>query len=200
MYFTVFLFSVLILLSSTLYYFDNYPTETVMERFVIFDTNYGEIKIELFIDKSPITAGNFKKLVKSGFYDRTKFHRVIDGFMIQGGDPKSIDNAGTAGWGTGGADYVIKDEFIEGISNKKGTLAMANSGPNTGSSQFFINLEDNTFLDWDKEPSTSKHPVFGKIISGVEIVEAISKVETTGEPYNRPLDYVIITRGYISQQ
>lgn len=199
MYFTVFLFLIVILLFGTLYYIDKNPAETVMERFVIFDTNYGEIKIELFLDKSPITASNFKKLVKIGFYDRTKFHRVIDGFMIQGGDPESIDNTGTANWGTGGADYVIEDEFIEGLSNKKGTLSMANSGPNTGSSQFFINLDDNTFLDWDKEPSTSKHPVFGRVISGMDIILNISKVETTGETYNRPLDYVIITRAYMSE-
>jgi peptidylprolyl isomerase len=164
------------------------------------DTNYGKIKIELFLEKSPITAGNFKTLVESGFYDRTKFHRVIDGFMIQGGDPLSKDNTQLLSWGTGGSETIIEDEFIEGLSNKKGYLSMANSGPNTGSSQFFINLQDNTFLDWDKAPASSKHPVFGQIVEGMEIIELIGKVETNGQPYNRPEEHVIITSAVISAE
>lgn len=198
MYFTVFLFSLVILLSGTLYYFENNPNKIIIENIVILDTNYGEIKIELFIDKSPITAGNFKILVEEGFYDRIKFHRVIDGFMIQGGDPNSINNINIDSWGTGDAGYVIEDEFIEGLSNKKWTLSMANSGPNTGSSQFFINLQDNTFLDWDKEPSSSKHPVFGIVISGMDIVDLISKVPTEGRPTDRPLEPVIINTASMS--
>jgi peptidylprolyl isomerase len=200
MYFTIFLFLILILLIGGLYYLEKHPTETIVERFVIIDTNYGEIKIELFLEKSPITAGNFKTLVESGFYDRTKFHRVIDGFMIQGGDPLSRDNTQLLNWGTGGSETIIEDEFIEGLSNKKGFLSMANSGPNTGSSQFFINLQDNTFLDWDKAPTSSKHPVFGKVVEGMEIIELIGKVETTLQPYNRPEEHIIITSAVISAE
>src|SRR3989344_9702828 len=98
-------------------------------------TTEGEIVIELY-DNMPITTGNFVKLVNEGFYDGVIFHRVIEDFMIQGGDP--------TGTGTGGPGYEIKDEFVKGSSNLRGTISMANAGPNTGGSQFFINLKDNT--------------------------------------------------------
>ncbi|MBW2964620.1 peptidylprolyl isomerase, partial [Candidatus Woesearchaeota archaeon] len=110
------------------------------------ETNMGNITIEMASDM-PITTGNFVKLVKQGYYDGIIFHRVIDGFMIQGGDPK--------GTGTGGPGYTIKDEFTDHNRNNRGTISMANAGPNTGGSQFFINLVNKNFLD-------SKHPVFGK--------------------------------------
>ncbi|MBM3232578.1 peptidylprolyl isomerase [Candidatus Pacearchaeota archaeon] len=124
-------------------------------------TNMGDIVIEL--DKNmPITAGNFKKLVGEKFYDQTIFHRVIEGFMIQGGDP--------TGSGRGGPGYTIRDEFGPNNKNNRGTISMANAGPNTGGSQFFINTVDNNFLD-------GKHPVFGKVVKGMEIVDKISKVQ-----------------------
>jgi len=157
---------------------------TVKNRVAVFDTSMGTFKIELFEDQAPITTKNFIELAEKGFYNGLIFHRVIDGFMIQGGDP--------SGDGTGGPGYAIKDEFFEGSSNVKGTISMANAGPNTGGSQFFINLADNTFLDYDKEPLTSKHPVFGKIIEGMEVVESIGKVQTTGPPYDKPLEDVVI--------
>lgn len=176
----------------------NPSTDKKMEgNIVLLETNYGNIKVELFLNESPITAGNFKKLVSEGFYDNTKFHRVIDNFMIQGGDPLTKDDTQVARWGTGGSGRVIQDEFIEGLSNVRGTLSMANAGPNSGSSQFFINTEDNTALDWDKAPSSSKHPVFGKVIEGMDVVDKISKVTTTGRPYDRPLDAVIIKKASI---
>ena len=103
-----------------------------MNPIAVFDTSLGEFKIELFEDKSPITAGNFKKLAEEGFYDRTRFHRVIKNFMNQGGDPLSKDLAQSARWGTGSPGYSIKDEFIEGLSNVRGSISMANSGPNSG--------------------------------------------------------------------
>ncbi|MDA3854706.1 MAG: peptidylprolyl isomerase [Candidatus Woesearchaeota archaeon] len=162
---------------------------------VVFETTKGNIEIELFLDESPMTAGNFKKLVEEGFYDKTKFHRVIPNFMVQGGDPLSKNNSMTNRWGTGGPGYAIQDEFIEGLSNKRGTLSMANSGPNSGGSQFFINTVNNTNLDWDKAPASSKHPVFGKVTSGMEIVDAISKVRTTGS--DRPLEDIEIIKAYI---
>lgn len=144
---------------------------------VVLITTKGNIEIELFVDAMPITAGNFLKLAKEGFYDGVKFHRVIKGFMIQGGDPLSRgDN--TALYGTGGPGYAIADEFVKGISNVRGTISMANSGPNTGGSQFFINLVDNIGLDFDKEPFTSRHPVFGKVVFGMDVVDAIGETET----------------------
>jgi peptidylprolyl isomerase len=124
------------------------------------DTTLGEIVLRLRPDM-PITAGNFEKLVRKGFYNGTIFHRVIDKFMIQGGDP--------TGTGRGGPGYTIKDEFTAKNRNLRGTIAMANAGPNTGGSQFFINLVDNHFLD-------RKHPVFGEVIQGMEVVDAIAKV------------------------
>ena len=150
---------------------------------VTFETNKGDIVIKLYNDM-PITAGNFEKLVKQGFYDGTIFHRVIDNFMIQGGDP--------IGTGMGGPGYVIEDEFVEGHSNVRGTISMANAGPNTGGSQFFINLVDNSNLDFDKQPSTSKHPVFGKIIEGLEVMDKIAKVEKNAQ--DRPLIDVVINK------
>ena len=139
-------------------------------------TSMGDIQVELFTDKMPITAGNWVKLAKSGFYDGLHFHRVIDNFMVQFGCPHSKDpNSPRAG--TGDSPFGrIKDEHLPDakISNARGTLSMANAGPNTGSCQFFINTVDNAFLDWFS-PGQSKHPVFGKVVAGMDIVDAISK-------------------------
>ena len=100
--------------------------------------------------------------------------------MIQGGDPLTKDDSQESLWGTGGPGYAIEDEFVkdEELTNATGTISMANSGPNSGGSQFFINVANNSFLDFDKEPLSSKHPVFGKVVSGMDVVEKISKVET----------------------
>lgn len=166
-------------------------TINVMNPIVTLQTNKGPIEIELYEDTMPITAGNFKKLVQEGYYDGIKFHRVIDGFMIQGGDPNTkTDNVAT--YGTGGPGYAIPDEHVAGelLTNTRGTLSMANSGPNSGGSQFFINLVDNSFLDFDKEPLTSKHPVFGRVVNGMEVVDAIAKVETGARDI--PVESVVI--------
>lgn len=162
-----------------------------MNPIAVFNTNKGVIEIELFEDFMPITAGNFKKLIGEGFYDGIKFHRVIDGFMVQGGDPNTkTDNV--LSYGTGGPGYSIPDEHIKGdlLTNVRGTISMANSGPNSGGSQFFINLVDNSNLDFDKPPLTSKHPVFGQVVSGMDVVDAIAKSETN--PANLPLEDVVI--------
>src|SRR4030042_3404819 len=143
------------------------------------ETNKGDIVIELY-KEMPITAGNFEKLVSEGFYDKTIFHRIIDGFMIQGGDP--------TGTGMGGPGYEIKDEFKGVQKNNRGTIAMANAGPNTGGSQFFINLIDNNFLD-------NKHPVFGKVIQGMDVVDAIAKVPTDSN--DKPLEDVKIIKASV---
>ena len=145
------------------------------------ETSMGDIVIELY-SEMPITAGNFEKLVNQGFYDGVIFHRVIDGFMIQGGDP--------TGTGTGGPGYKIQDEFTNTNldKNNRGTISMANAGPNTGGSQFFINLADNNFLD-------GKHPVFGKVIEGMDVVDKIGKLETDGQ--DRPLEEVTILKAVV---
>jgi len=128
---------------------------------VKFETTMGDFKVTLFMDKAPITAGNFKSLVEEGFFNGIIFHRVIDGFMIQGGDP--------TGTGRGGSKKIISDEFGEGLKHdKKGMLSMANSGPNTGSSQFFVTLVPTPWLD-------GKHAIFGEVTEGMDIVEKIGK-------------------------
>ncbi|HME87461.1 MAG TPA: peptidylprolyl isomerase [Candidatus Nanoarchaeia archaeon] len=153
-----------------------------MNRTAVFETNQGTFKIELYEDRAPITAGNFIKLAESGYYNGTRFHRIISRFMIQGGDPLSKDLAKKNLWGTGGPGYAIKDEFGKGLSNLAGTISMANSGPNTGGSQFFINVAPNTFLD-------GKHAVFGKVTEGYDLVQKISNVKTNNDT---PVEDVII--------
>ena len=150
---------------------------------VTFYTNYGNFIVLLDDSIMPITAGNFKSLVDSQFYDGIIFHRIIDNFVIQGGDP--------LGTGFGGPGYTIQDEFVAGQSNVEKTLSMANTGqPNTGGSQFFINLKNNTFLDFDKAPLTSKHPVFGKVTYGWPVVQAIENVPVNSN--DKPLTDVVM--------
>lgn len=151
-----------------------------MNAKAIINTNRGVIELELFTEKMPVTTDNFIKLANEGFYNQTKFHRVIDGFMIQGGDPNT-KTENEANYGTGGPGYTVQDEFVadEELTNSRGTIAMANTGqPNSGGSQFFINLTDNSFLDFDKPPLTSKHPVFGRVVAGMDVVDTIAKTET----------------------
>jgi len=152
----------------------NSTGNSTMAKKVLLETTMGNITIELASDM-PITAGNFETLVKKGFYDGTIFHRIIEGFMIQGGDP--------TGTGMGGPGYKIKDEFTSNNKNDRGTISMANAGPNTGGSQFFINLVNNNFLD-------TKHPVFGKVVEGMDVVDKIAKVSTDGN--DRPVKEVKI--------
>ena len=146
---------------------------------VILHTTMGDITLKMN-DDMPITTGNFVKLCKEGFYDGVIFHRVIDGFMIQGGDP--------TGTGMGGPGYTIEDEFGKGHSNVRGTIAMANAGPNTGGSQFFINTVNNTYLD-------NAHPVFGEVVSGMDAVDEISKVDT--DRNDKPRDDVKIIKAEV---
>lgn len=147
-----------------------------------FHTNMGDFSV-VFNPATPNTVANFVKLAKSGFYDGTKFHRVIAGFMNQGGDPLTKDDKMMARWGTGGPGYQFADEIKEGNNNAPGTLSMANAGPNTNGSQFFVNVADNSFLN-------DKHTVFGAVSEGAEVVMAINGVETDGS--DRPLEPVII--------
>lgn len=168
-------------------------TTTAENPKVTFKTNRGDITLLMYQDLMPVTVGNFIELAEKNFYDGTKFHRVIAGFMIQGGDPNSKgDNSAT--YGTGGPGYTISDEFVQDakLSNVRGTIAMANTGqPNSGGSQWFINLVDNTGLDFDKEPLASKHPVFGRVVAGMDVVDAIGATETGAR--DLPTEAVIIT-------
>ncbi|MFT4282997.1 MAG: peptidylprolyl isomerase [Candidatus Woesearchaeota archaeon] len=139
-------------------------------------TNYGTMKIELFEDKAPITVENFIKLAEDGFYENVIFHRIIEDFMIQGGDP--------TGTGRGGPGYTINDEFHPDLKHdRKGILSMANAGPNTGGSQFFITLIPTPWLD-------NRHSVFGALIEGEDVLDQIGSVETDSQ--DRPLDNVVI--------
>ena len=151
---------------------------------VILHTNMGDITIKMHEDM-PITTGNFVKLAKDGFYDGTIFHRVIEDFMIQGGDPQ--------GTGMGGPGYTIEDEFGKGHSNVRGTISMANTGrPHSGGSQFFINVVDNTYLDKEDPRTPYAHPVFGTVIEGLEVADQISKVKT--DRGDRPLEDVVLEK------
>lgn len=133
-------------------------------RKIKFTTNKGIFVAEMFEDKAPLTTKNFIELVEKGFYDGIIFHRVIDGFMIQGGDP--------AGTGMGGPGYKIKDEFGEGLKHDdEGILSMANAGPNTGGSQFFITLAPTPWLN-------GHHAIFGKVVEGMDVVRLIGVVPT----------------------
>jgi len=144
-------------------------------------TNLGDIKIQLYGDKTPFTAANFAKLAEQGFYNGVKFHRVIKGFMIQGGDPLTKDDSQKDKWGTGGPGYQFADEQFGG-QYTRGTLAMANSGPNTNGSQFFIMQQDN--------PLTHDYVIFGKVTEGMDIVDKIANLETDAR--DCPLDPPVI--------
>ena len=150
---------------------------------VTFDTNQGTFVAEMFEDVAPTTAGNFLKLARDGFYDGIIFHRVISGFMIQGGDP--------TGTGTGGPGYQIDDKFAPGLAHTHvGVFSMANSGPNSGGSQFFITLAATPWLD-------GKHAIFGKVTSGLDIVEAIGQVQTRAG--DRPVEDVVMEKVTVNE-
>ena len=147
---------------------------------VLLETTMGGVRIELFDAAMPGTTKNFRTLVAKGFYDGTVFHRVIAGFMIQGGDPD--------GTGLGGPGYTIKDELPPANRNARGTIAMANAGPDTGGSQFFLNVVDNARLD-------RKHPAFGKVVGGMDVVDAISTAPTDAR--DRPSTPVTIRKATV---
>lgn len=151
---------------------------------VTFVTSMGSITIELDNKNTPNTAENFAKLAREGFYTGTKFHRIIDGFMIQGGDPLTKDNTQKDMWGTGGPGYTFEDELSPENNNARGTISMANRGSDTNGSQFFINLVDNGFLN-------TKHTVFGTVTEGMEVVDAIAK--SAKDSRDRPITDVVIT-------
>ena len=149
----------------------------------VLKTSMGDITLKFYGDKTPVTVGNFLKLAESGFYDGVKFHRVIKGFMIQGGDPNS-KTTDTSSWGTGGPGYRFDDELTGEEKSPQGTLAMANAGPNTNGSQFFIVTAS------PAAPLPPSYTVFGEVVSGLDTALAIEKVKTL--PGDRPAEDVVI--------
>jgi cyclophilin family peptidyl-prolyl cis-trans isomerase len=157
---------------------------------VVLSTSMGDIKIELYQDKAPITVKNFLDYVKAGYYDGTIFHRVIPGFMIQGGglNPDMQDKRE-------GQKAPIKNESDNGLKNETGTLAMARTSvPDSATSQFFINVKDNTFLNRESAQDKVGYAVFGKVVDGMDVVKKIEQVKTTtkGPHQNVPVDIVTI--------
>lgn len=156
-----------------------------------FTTSLGSFEVEFYPDAAPKTVENFTTLAQKGFYDGTRFHRVINDFMIQGGDPNSKDPALQSRWGTGGPGYQFADEinpkaepYLTGY--KRGVLAMANSGPNTNGSQFFVMHADQAL--------PPLYTIFGHVTSGIETIDKIANVQTTGGPYDRPLTDVVLEK------
>jgi peptidylprolyl isomerase len=160
----------------------NNKPETKKIMYATMHTNMGDITIKLS-ETTPNTVANFTKLAGQGFYNNTKFHRVIKGFMNQGGDPLSADDTKKSMWGTGGPGYKFDDEITATNKNDVGTIAMANAGPNTNGSQFFINVAANNFLD-------TKHTVFGQVTAGMDVVTAINNTKTDAS--DKPLTPVVI--------
>ena len=160
---------------------NNNKKENIM--YATLHTNMGDIKIEFLEEYAPNTVANFKTLASENFYNGVKFHRVIKGFMIQGGDPLTKDDTKASMWGTGGPGYKFDDEITEMNSNAIGTISMANAGPNTNGSQFFINVANNNFLN-------DKHTVFGKVVAGMDVVTKIENTPTA--PGDRPITPVVI--------
>jgi cyclophilin family peptidyl-prolyl cis-trans isomerase len=157
---------------------------------VVLSTSMGDIKVELFADKAPVTVQNFLDYVKAGYYDGTIFHRVIPGFMIQGGGlSESMQDKRE------GQRAAIKNESSNGLRNDTGTLAMARtSAPDSATSQFSINVKDNAFLNKENAQDKVGYAVFGKVVEGMDVVRKIEQVKTTGKgPHqNVPVDAVVI--------
>jgi cyclophilin family peptidyl-prolyl cis-trans isomerase len=164
---------------STLNFDENLGNKTLI---AVMQTNMGIIEIELFKKQAPQTVKNFVALSLKGYYNGIQFHRVIDGFMIQGGDPNGNGTGGESVWGG-----YFEDEFSPDLKHTgEGILSMANRGPNTNGSQFFITLAPTPWLD-------GKHSIFGKVIKGMDVVKKIGKVKTT-KPYDKPVEQVIIEK------
>lgn len=163
---------------------------------VTFDTSEGQFQAEIFMDTMPVTGANFLKLVESGFYNGLHFHRVIPGFMLQFGCEFSKDpNHPRAGTGSSPFGNVA-DEHTAKISNTPGTLSMANTGrPNSGGAQFFINTANNTYLDWWDRSTPSQHPVFGKITSGMDVVQKIEALGSRSGKVSRAIKMNSVTVG-----
>jgi len=161
------------------------PAKTSQNPVVVIETNHGNFEVELFMKESPITAKNFLDLVNKGFYNGLTFHRIVPNFVIQGGDP--------SGDGSGGPGYSIPDEKST-QKQVRGTLGMAKSGPNTTGSQFYVNLKDNLRLD------DAGFTAFAKVVKGMEVVDKIGKLKNSGQPDNKALEKVAMSKVYVKKQ
>jgi cyclophilin family peptidyl-prolyl cis-trans isomerase len=158
------------------------------KEIAVIKTNMGTIELELFPKEAPKAVENFTKLANKGYYDGVTFHRVIDNFMIQGGDPTGTGRGGESIWGES-----FKDEISPNLKfDKAGILAMANAGPNTNGSQFFITLAATPWLD-------GHYTIFGKVIEGMDVVKAIGKVKTT-KPYDKPVKNVVMEKVTVKEE
>jgi len=156
--------------------------EQSMQAYAVIETSMGTIKAELFEKATPKTVKNFVGLAEKQYYDSLIFHRVIDKFMIQGGDPTGTGRGGESIYGS-----PFEDEIVDTLKHSSaGILSMANAGPNTNGSQFFITLVPTPWLD-------GRHTVFGKIVEGMDVLEAIGKVKTT-KPFDRPVETVFMKK------
>ncbi len=162
--------------------------ETITQLVAVFETNMGNFECVLFEDKAPKTVANFVGLAEKGYYNGVIFHRVIDNFVIQGGDPTGTGSGGESIYG-----HPFEDEFHPDLKhNKAGVLSMANAGPNTNGSQFFITLAPTPWLD-------NRHSIFGEVIKGMDVVRKIGKVETI-KPGDRPVKDVVMKRVKIERR
>ena len=172
---------------STMSTFDQTAMPEAGEQVVNMETSMGTIKIKLFPTRAPKTVENFMGLIEKDYYNGIIFHRVIPNFMIQGGDPTGTGTAGESLWGG-----KFEDEPNKELSNMPGSIAMANAGPNTNGSQFFINQANNDFLDCHNPASPSCHTVFGQVFEGMDIVEKIINTETG--PGDKPTEDVVMKK------
>ena len=159
----------------------SYQLKDGQDYYAVIDTDKGQIVADLLEKQTPSTVNNFVFLARNHFYDGQRFHRVIDGFMAQTGDPKSVDASQKATWGTGGPGYQFPDEVRTALTfDAPGMLAMANSGPNTNGSQFFITFAPATFLN-------GGYSLFGKVISGQDILTRLTRTATSGQGGETPI-------------
>jgi cyclophilin family peptidyl-prolyl cis-trans isomerase len=191
--FMIILFMGSILISVANFYM---PVQTMKET-IVMETTSGNIEIELDLDNAPITANNFMRYVNEGFYDGLVFHRVIPGFMVQGGGfyPDGTQKQ---------THSPIQLESNNGLKNERGTIAMARtSEPDSATSQFFINVVDNNFLNY--QSGSPGYAVFGKVVSGMNVIDEIVNKETTEKPTpygpmrDWPIEDVIISKAYVKE-
>ena len=158
-----------------------YQLQDGKDYYAVIDTDKGQIVADLLEKQTPSTVNNFVFLARNHFYDGQRFHRVIDGFMAQTGDPKSADESQKAAWGTGGPGYAFPDEVRTALTfDKPDMLAMANSGPNTNGSQFFITFAPATFLN-------GGYSLFGKVVSGQDVLSKLTRTAQSGQGGETPI-------------
>jgi len=185
-----FLLLVTILFSTPLMAFDQLEYTKEQENIVIIETDFGNIKFALFIEKAPENVNNIIKLVKDEFFNGTTFHRVIPDFVIQGGDPNTKDND-PSNDGYGGPSYYIKDEITKDLKHIKGTVALAKANPDENGSQFYICLKKLPFLD-------GKYTIIGQVLEGMDVVLKIAEVKT--DKNDRPIENVVMKKVYMKEK